>query len=33
MSAEVSPTASSHVEPGPPDEEAIELSREWLIGE
>jgi exosome complex component RRP42 len=27
MSAEVLPTASSHVEPGPPDEEAIELSR------
>jgi exosome complex component RRP42 len=27
MSAEVLPTASSHIEPGPPDEEAIELSR------
>src|SRR5215212_3532885 len=27
MSAEVLPTASSHVEPGPPDEEEIELSR------
>ena len=27
MSAEVLPTASAHVEPGPPDEEAIELSR------
>lgn len=27
MSAEVLPTASPHVEPGPPDEEAIELSR------
>jgi exosome complex component RRP42 len=27
MSAEVLPTASSHVEPGPPDEDAIELSR------
>ena len=27
MSAEVLPTASPHVEPGPPDEDAIELSR------
>src|SRR5919202_473905 len=27
MSAEVLPTASAHVEPGPPDEDAIELSR------
>lgn len=27
ISAEVLPTASSHVEPGPPDEDAIELSR------
>jgi len=27
MSAEVLPTASAHIEPGPPDEEAIELSR------
>ncbi len=27
ISAEVLPTASSHIEPGPPDEDAIELSR------
>ncbi len=27
ISAEVLPTASPHIEPGPPDEEAIELSR------
>lgn len=27
MSAEVLPTASPHIEPGPPDEDAIELSR------
>lgn len=27
LSAEVLPTASSHIEPGPPDEETIELAR------